>query len=225
MKYIKTNNFNSNKLELTLNNRESNSIDNKKIISKKGKKDIKVLNIDTNKNIRENKIISYKIIPNKNKNKSYNIEKLNNNFFEPSKNNDSNNNNKISNEYKIFFNKYENKENINNIDDDKCSINTYEIDEEENEENNDNYKNKNQNQNSSFKLITLDDNNLFESAKKIKEKNKNNEDNFDDINSIIKQIDFNENENIDEDIFSLNNNKYKEFSKVFDKKFDELFNK
>ena len=88
MKYIKTNNFNSNKLELTLNNRENKSIDNKKIISKKGKKDIKVLNIDTNKNIRENKIISYKIIPNKNKNKSYNIEKLNNNFFEPSKNND-----------------------------------------------------------------------------------------------------------------------------------------
>ena len=88
MKYIKTNNFNSNKLELALNNRENKSIDNKKIISKKGKKDIKVLNIDTNKNIRENKIISYKIIPNKIKNKSSNNEKLNNNFFEPSKNND-----------------------------------------------------------------------------------------------------------------------------------------
>ena len=57
MKYIKTNNFNSNKLELALNNRENKSIDNKKIISKKGKKDIKVLNIDTNKHIKENKII------------------------------------------------------------------------------------------------------------------------------------------------------------------------
>ena len=74
-------------------------------------------------------------------------------------------------EYKIFFNKYENKENINNIDDDKCSINTYEIDEEENEENNDNYKNKNQNKNSSCELIILDDNNIFESVKKIKEEN------------------------------------------------------
>ena len=87
-----------------------------------------------------------------------------------SKNNDSNNNNKISNEYKIFFNKCENKENINNIDDDKCSINTYEIDEEENEENNDNYKNKNQNKNSSCELIILDDNNIFESVKKLKRK-------------------------------------------------------
>ena len=80
------------------------------------------------------------------------------------------------------------------------SLNTYEIDEEENEENNDNYKNKNQNKNSSCELIILDDNNIFESVKKIKEENKNNEDNFDDINLIIKQIDLNENENIDKDI-------------------------
>jgi NAD(P)-dependent dehydrogenase (short-subunit alcohol dehydrogenase family) len=77
-----------------LNNKENDSIKNKKIISKKRKKDIKVLNIDTNNNIRNDKIISYKILANKNKNKSYNIEKLNNNFYEPSKNNDSNNNNK-----------------------------------------------------------------------------------------------------------------------------------
>ena len=219
-KHLKINNFNSNTLELTLNNKENDSIKNKKIISKKRKKDIKVLNIDTNNNIRNDKIISYKILANKNKNKSYNIEKLNNNFFEPSKYNDSNNN-KVSKEYEIYFGKNENKENNNNIDDDKYSINTYEINEEENEENNNNNKNKN----SSFELITLEENNLFENAKKIKEKNENNDDNFDDINSIIKQIDFNESENMEKDIFSLNNNKYKEFSKVFDKKFDELFNK
>ena len=221
-KYIKTNNFNSDTLELTLNNRENDSINNKKMISRKGKKDIKVLNIDSNNNIRENKIISYKILTNNNKNKSYNIDNLNNGFFEQQKNNDSNNNNKISKGYEIFFNKYENKENISNNDDDKYSINTFEIDEEENEENNDNYKNQNQ---SSFELITLAENNLFENNKTIKVENENNDDNFDDINSIIKKIDFNECENMDKDIFSLNNNKYKEFNKLFDKKFDELFNK
>ena len=54
---------------------------------------------------------------------------------------------------------------------------------------------------------------------------KNEEDNFDDINSIIKKINFDLNENKDDDIFSLNNKMYKNFEKVFDKRFNELLQK
>ena len=117
-------------------------------------------------------------------------------------------------ENEIYFN-----ENVSNIDD-KYSINTYEVEEEIEENDDDN--NKKKNQNSSFELISLDENNSNENTK---EKNEKDEDNFDDINSIIKKIDFNENENMNIDIFSLDNDKYKEFHNIFDKKFEQYFTK
>ena len=220
-KYTKTNNIFNNTLNPSLNNRESSSIKNKKILLKKKKKDIKVLKIDTNNNIRKNKIISYKILnnKNKNKNKSYNIEKLSNNCFESSKNNYTEFNNIISKENELFFSKYDNNENISN-NDENYSINTYEVNEDEIEEKY--YIHNNKKQYSSFELISFEENNLIENANQNKEED---EDNFDDINSIIKKIDFNENGNMNIDIFSLNNNKYREFTKKFNFQFDELFNK
>ena len=218
-KYTKTNNIFNNTLNPSLNNRESSSINNKKILLKKEKKDIKVLKIDTNNNIRKNKIISYKILNNKNKNKSYNIEKLSNNCFESSKNNYTEFNNIISKENELFFSKYDNNENISN-NDENYSINTYEVNEDEIDEKY--YIHNNKKQYSSFELISFEENNLIENTNQNKEEN---EDNFDDINSIIKKIDFNENENMNIDIFSLNNNKYREFTKKFNFQFDELFNK
>ena len=215
-----SNNINNDFFDLSLNNRKNNSIKNKNNNTKKEKKDTKVLKIYKNNNLRENKIISYKILNNKNKNKSYNIEKLNklsiklNDLVENQQNKNSNLYNIKPKENEIYFN-----ENVSNIDD-KYSINTYEVEEEIEENDDDN--NKKKNQNSSFELISLDENNSNENTK---EKNEKDEDNFDDINSIIKKIDFNENENMNIDIFSLNNDKYKEFHNIFDIKFEQYFTK
>ena len=220
LKNLNINNINNDFFDLSLNNRKNNSIKNKNNNTKKEKKDTKVLKMVKNNNLRENKIISYKILNNKNKNKSYNIEKLNklsiklNDLVEKQQNKNSNLYNIKPKENEIYFN-----ENVSNIDD-KYSINTYEVEEEIEENDDDN--NKKKNQNSSFELISLDENNSNENTK---EKNEKDEDNFDDINSIIKKIDFNENENMNIDIFSLNNDKYKEFHNIFDKKFEQYFTK
>ena len=79
----------------------------------------------------------------------------------------------------------------------------------------------------SFELISLSESRTNEDNNKFVDIPDNNElfleDNFDDINSIIKKIDidfYSSGNNPDDDIFSINNNKYKEYSKKFDKLFD-----
>ena len=226
-KYMKLNAFNNFEYSSS-NNTNSNSIKNKRIISK-NKKDKKDLNVNNDNNIRQNKIISYKILNYKGKNKSYNIEKFNklnikgDESFEPKRNND------------FGYNDINNNKNANKIQnkilEENVSINNFFFDEFENyevefivdQDEDDKYiqeniiKKKKKKQNSSFELISLNEGNTSSIDKK---KNEENDDNFDNINSIIKKIDFNEAENKDMDIFSLNNKKFREFGNIFDKRYE-----
>ena len=174
-----------------------------------------------NENIRQNKIISHKTFNNKMKNKSYNnnIEKLNEFNIKEEIPEINKNNNYIKNNIEQQSKKLkENNININNL-----FFEEYEIDDDIYEKNYIIEEDKEQNErkhNSSFEIISLSVNNLDDDDNLI-----NQEDNFDDINSIIKKINFNIKENGNDDIFSLNNMKYRNYEKIFDKKFDELFKK
>ena len=174
-----------------------------------------------NENVRQNKIISHKTFNNKMKNKSYNnnIEKLNEFNIKEEIPEINKNNNYIKNNIEQQSKKLkENNININNL-----FFEEYEIDDDIYEKNYIIEEDKEQNErkhNSSFEIISLSVNNLDDDDNLI-----NQEDNFDDINSIIKKINFNIKENGNDDIFSLNNMKYRIYDKVFDKKFDELFKK
>ena len=174
-----------------------------------------------NENIRQNKIISHKTFNNKMKNKSYNnnIEKLNEFNIKEEIPEINKNNNYIKNNIEQQSKKLkENNININNL-----FFEEYEIDDDIYEKNYIIEEDKEQNErkhNSSFEIISLSVNNLDDDDNLI-----NQEDNFDDINSIIKKINFNIKENGNDDIFSLNNMKYRNYDKIFDKKFDELFKK
>jgi len=173
-----------------------------------------------NENIRQNKIVSHKTFNNKMKNKSYNnnIEKLNEFNIKEEIPEINKNNNYIKNNIEQQSKKLkENNININNL-----FFEEYEIDDDIYEKNYIIEEDKEQNErkhNSSFEIISLSVNNLDD------DNLINQEDNFDDINSIIKKINFNIKENGNDDIFSLNNMKYRNYDKVFDKKFDELFKK
>ena len=218
----------SNKMNLNLDNDiiynskiTTNPIKNTKIILKNEKNGKNKLKGNV-KNIRQNKIISYKTFNNKIKNKSYNLEKFNKLNIKEYEINEVNKNairikkkNNIEHQSKkikestdinnLFFNEYENE-----------NADTYEKNyfiEEDKEQ-------LEKKQNSSFEIISLSENNLEQN-----DNSKNEEDNFDDINSIIKKINFDNNENEDDDIFSLNNKMYKNFEKVFDKRFNELLQK
>ena len=218
----------SNKMNLNLDNDiiynskiTTNPIKNTKIILKNEKNGKNKLKGNV-KNIRQNKIISYKTFNNKIKNKSYNLEKFNKLNIKEYEINEVNKNairikkkNNIEHQSKkikestdinnLFFNEYENE-----------NADTYEKNyfiEEDKEQ-------LEKKQNSSFEIISLSENNLEQN-----DNSKNEEDNFDDINSIIKKINFDLNENKDDDIFSLNNKMYKNFEKVFDKRFNELLQK
>ena len=218
----------SNKMNLNLDNDiiynskiTTNPIKNTKIILKNEKNGKNKLKGNV-KNIRQNKIISYKTFNNKIKNKSYNLEKFNKLNIKEYEINEVNKNairikknNNIEHQSKkikestdinnLFFNEYENE------NDDTYEKNYFiEEDKEQLEKK----------QNSSFEIISLSENNLEQN-----DNSKNEEDNFDDINSIIKKINFDNNENEDDDIFSLNNKMYKNFEKVFDKRFNELLQK
>ena len=172
-----------------------------------------------NENIRQNKIISHKTFNNKMKNKSYNIEKLTEinikeEIPEINKNNNYIQNNIEQQSKKLIEN------NINNIN--NLFFEEYEIDDDIYEKNYIIEEDKEQNErkhNSSFEIISLSVNNLDD------DNLINQEDNFDDINSIIKKINFNIKENGNDDIFSVNNMKYRNYEKIFDKKFDDLFKK
>ena len=171
-----------------------------------------------NENIRQNKIISHKTFNNKMKNKSYNIEKLKEFNIKEEIPEINKNNNYIKNNIEQQSKKLkENNININNL-----FFEEYEIDNDIYEKNyiieEDNEHNERKH-NSSFEIISLSVNNLDD------DNLQNQEDNFDDINSIIKKINFNIKENGNDDIFSLNNMKYRNYDKIFDKKFDELFKK
>ena len=174
-----------------------------------------------NENIRQNKIVTHKTFNNKMKNKSYNnnIEKLNEFNIKEEIPEINKNNNYIKNNIEQQSKKLkENNININNL-----FFEEYEIDDDIYEKNYIIEEDKEQNErkhNSSFEIISLSVNNLDDDDNLI-----NQEDNFDDINSIIKKINFNIKENGNDDIFSLNNMKYRNYDKVFDKKFDELFKK
>ena len=174
-----------------------------------------------NENIRQNKIVSHKTFNNKMKNKSYNnnIEKLNEFNIKEEIPEINKNNNYIKNNIEQQSKKLkENNININNL-----FFEEYEIDDDIYEKNYIIEEDKEQNErkhNSSFEIISLSVNNLDDDDNLI-----NQEDNFDDINSIIKKINFNIKENGNDDIFSLNNMKYRNYEKIFDKKFDELFKK
>ena len=186
-----------------------NSMKNRKIIAKNEKKDKKDSNTNIN-NIQKPKIISYKLLKNQIKNKSYNLDKI------------------YIQEDEIFkqqkYNNYVNKiiELQPKLEKENENINNIIFSEYENNENEENYSlktdrgQKEWKQNSSFELVSLSDNNLNENDDDLSK----NEDNFDDINSIIKKINFNVEED-DNDIFSQNNKKYKEFDKIFDKRFNK----
>ena len=173
-----------------------------------------------NENIRQNKIVSHKTFNNKMKNKSYNnnIEKLNEFNIKEEIPEINKNNNYIKNNIEQQSKKLkENNININNL-----FFEEYEIDDDIYEKNYIIEEDKEQNErkhNSSFEIISLSVNNLDD------DNLINQEDNFDDINSIIKKINFNIKENGNDDIFSVNNMKYRNYEKIFDKKFDDLFKK
>ena len=184
-----------------------NSTKNRKIIAKNEKKEKKDSNTNTN-NIQESKIISNKLLKNQIKNKSYNLDKIyrkENELINQQKYNDY-----VNNIIELQPKQGKENENINNII----------FSEYENNDNEENYSlktdrgQKEWKQNSSFELISLSDNNINDNDLS------KNEDNFDDINSIIKKINFNVEED-DNDIFSQNNKKYKEFDKKFDKRFNK----
>ena len=177
------------------------------MINKNKKKEI---NVNDN-NLRQKKITSYKIINNQNKNKSYNLRNMNK-FYVKGEDIFNPNNNDVE---KLF--KFENgKDDINNIffnEYEKNNINNYYISSDE-EDNNIQKQIEKKKQNSSFELISLNENNS--------NKEEEDEDNFDDMNSIIKKINFDKEENIVNDIFSLENNKkYNKFQNIFDKRFDK----
>jgi hypothetical protein len=77
----------------------------------------------------------------------------------------------------------------------------------------------------SFELISLSENKINDDDK-FTDIDVNNEyfmeDNFDDINTIIRKIDFYRVKNDPEDIFSLDNKKYKEYSEIYNKRFNDF---
>ena len=199
----------------SINDITNNSIKNAKIISKNEKKEKNKLNANI-KNIRQNKIISYKTLKNKIKTKSYNLEQLNKFNLKIEEVKDTNKiDNYIENNAEQQSKKIKEKNDINYLFFEEYeNVDAY----EKNyfiEKDNEHVEKK---QNSSFEIISLSENNLNENDNSQKE-----EDNFDDINSIIKKINFNSKENIDNDIFSLNNQKYRNYDKIFDKRFNEMF--
>ena len=218
-KNTKLDKFNS-IINTCMNNTTNNSIQKEKKIRKditKGKNEFNNINL----NIRKNKIMFYKIMSNKNKNKSYSKQKLTqfkikeDELFEPNKNNvdkipkiaegdiknkyiNNFDNNRIYNEHEN--NNYANKNSFIEIDDEDMILEK-------------DLLNKKQN---SFELISISDNEN-ENNKINKEEEK--EDNFDDLNTIIQKINFNDKQIVNNDIFSLNDKKYKEYSKKFDNRF------
>ena len=202
----------------------------------------KIKDISKDKKIKENKIISYKII-NFKKNKNNNIIiNINNNKkiresklkkeekekkdktknFQENKKEIKKGKKSINNYLDInnnFFKDY--KTCGNNNENNNISIDSFDVEnimKKEQDKNDKNY--------TSFELISLSENRTNEDNNKFVDIPDNNElfleDNFDDINSIIKKIDFYSIRNNPDDIFSLNNTKYKEYSKKFDKLFDGI---
>ena len=195
---------------------------------RKANKDIKT---------KENKLISHKIMnfrKTKNNNIIFNInnsQKIKEPKLKKLKKEEKNKDNKKErikekkltinngNANNIFFKNYgtfeNNNENIN------ISIDSIDLDNIINKEGDKSDKNY-----TSFELISLDENKIIEDNNKFVDIPDNNElfldDNFDDINSIIKKIDFYGVRNNRDDIFSSNNIKYKEYSKKFDKLFDDI---
>ena len=245
------NNLTNSKYETTNNSIQA---DNTKVVKdnynskEKDKKNEKIKDISKDKKIKENRIISYKIknfkkyknnniIININnshkiresklkkeekeeKDKTKNIQENKRGIKKEKKliNNNLDINNKFFNDYETCGNNNENK--IINVD----SFDFENIMNKEQDKNDKNY--------TSFELISLSENMTKEdNNNKFVDIPDNNElfleDNFDDINSIIKKIDFYSIRNNPDDIFSINNNKYKEYSKKFDKLFDNAskFNK
>ena len=202
---------NNDNIITSISNLTGNSMKNRKIISNKEKNDKKESK-GNNNNQQQNKIIPNKLLKNQIKNKILNNDGSNiqeNELFKQ----------QIYNNY--VSNIIEPKPKIEKVIE---NINNISFTEYENNDNNENYYKeiysleadrgqKERIQNSSFELVSLSENNLNDN-----ELSKN-EDNFDDINSIIKKINFNFEEDNDNDIFSQNNKKYKEFNKVFDIRF------
>ena len=219
--------LNNDIINTSLNNKANNLNEKNKINQKNENNNKKEVNAN-NENSRKNKMISYKIINFKIKNKSYNIGKLNKLNIKEDESFEFNKNKNFRNNVDIKYNpkNQKEKENFNNL-----FFNEY--------ENNDNYEEsynleteeeidigkieaKRKKQNSSFELISLSENN--ETNTNVGNQVKN-EENFGDINSIIKKINFDKNENTNNDIFSINNRKYQEFDKIFEQRFEKWFNK
>ena len=239
------NNLINSKKETTNNSIQTNN--NNKVIkdnynSKEKDKPIeKIKGINKDKKIKENKIISYKIINfKKNKNKNIIINIDNNQKIresklkklkkkEKDKTKNFQENKKEIKKGKKFINNYLDINNKcfkvyktcgNNNENGNISIDSFGVENIMNKEQDKNDKNY-----TSFELISLSESRTNEDNNKFVDIPDNNElfleDNFDDINSIIKKIDFYSiRNNPDDDIFSINNNKYKEYSKNFDKLFD-----
>ena len=186
---------------------------------KKNKNNNIIININNSQKIKESKLKKLKTnekSKNKKEEKGKSKEKEN-------KNNQKNEIKGINNYEKInkiFFNEYEKDENNN----ENMSIDSFFNDNRVNKEKDNKDKNY-----TSFELISLSENRINEDINKFVDIPDNNElfleDNFDDINSIIKKIDFYEVKNNKNDIFSINTNKYIEYSKKFDKIFEDLTSK
>ena len=118
----------------------------------------------------------------------------------------------------IFFNDLDNFVSNN----ENISIDTFDIDNMVKKEKEKDKKEKNY---TSFELISLSENKINDDDK-FTDIDVNNElfieDNFDDINTIIRKIDFYSVKDEPQDIFSLNNNKYKEYNKIFNKRFNNF---
>ncbi len=252
---VKLSKYNINNIINSKKETANNSIqkDKKKITKdnkEKNKSNEKIKDINNHKKLKENKLISYKMMnfkKNKNNNIIINInnsqkikesklkklktdEKSKNKKEEKGKSKEKENKNNQKNEIKginnyekinkIFFNEYEKDENNN----ENMSIDSFFNDNRVNKEKDNKDKNY-----TSFELISLSENRINEDINKFVDIPDNNElfleDNFDDINSIIKKIDFYEVKNNKNDIFSINNNKYIEYSKKFDKIFEDLTSK
>ena len=121
----------------------------------------------------------------------------------------------------IFFNDLDNFVSNN----ENISIDTFDID---NMVKKDKDKDKKEKNCTSFELISLSENKINDDDK-FTDIDVNNElfieDNFDDINTIIRKIDFYHVKDEPQDIFSLNNNKYKEYNKTFNKRFNDFIKK
>ena len=249
------NNIIDNSLKNTTNNsvqKDKNKItkDNNKDNTKdKDKSKEKIKELYNNKKIKDNKIITCKIMNiKKNKNNNFiinvnNSQKLRAQKIKKDKCSDKNGNKKVkerkSKTKSKSVSKKEEKEkhqinniNINNIffndldnfvsNNENISIDTFDKD---NMVKKDKEKNKKEKNYTSFELISLSENKINDDDK-FTDIDVNNElfieDNFDDINTIIRKIDFYSVKDEPQDIFSLNNNKYKEYNKIFNKRFNNF---